>query len=99
MECCDSGLVDSSGTCCDVGAVLDGSAACCSAGILDACGVCGGNATSVDVFSACCATLQDANGVCCEVRRKSTPRGLLFALQQHLRCRLLTGTVCPTDAV
>lgn len=57
--CCASGLISSTGACCEIGEagtnpVLDGDGNCCSAGFFDACGICGANNIGIDVFGVCC---------------------------------------------
>lgn len=67
-NCCASGVLSSTGSCCEVSQagtdpVLDGDGNCCSAGFFDACGICGANNIGIDVF-----------GICCPVRSASTTR-------------------------
>eukprot|EP00803_Ostreobium_quekettii_P008218 evm.model.scf_449.4 EVM.evm.TU.scf_449.4 scf_449:24370-31826(+) len=66
--CCESGLVDGDGSCCEsIDAVLDASGKCCPSGKVDVCGFCDGSATAVDIMGRCCldSTLGQ-NGLCCE---------------------------------
>ena len=66
--CCDSGVVDTSGTCCigtsDNTPVQDADGDCCASGLLDACGVCDGSALYVDVLGVCCPVSGSVSRFC-----------------------------------
>jgi EGF-like domain len=61
--CCISGIVDQTGLCCNLYAVLDRDGNCCEAGSVDACGVCGGLAVMTSIAGECCQ-VQCASGLC-----------------------------------
>ncbi|KAK9815540.1 hypothetical protein WJX72_005402 [[Myrmecia] bisecta] len=66
-NCCDPGVVSSSGICCGKTAILDSNAQCCESGVVDACGVCDGTGKLVDVQNKCCSSgVLDGNGYCCD---------------------------------
>jgi hypothetical protein len=63
-NCCPSGVLDSTGACCEMGAdnvrpLVDKDGQCCSRW-LDACGVCGGQGAGYDSRGVCCKVCQPA---------------------------------------
>eukprot|EP00892_Ulva_mutabilis_P012233 jgi/Ulvmu1/9382/UM051_0009.1 len=72
-NCCPSGVISSSGSCCaadsltGVSPILDGVGDCCPDGFIDACGECGQYNIGTDVFGVCCPAggVFDTQARCC----------------------------------